>query len=153
LLAAFSKLRDVPTRATRDGVMLAAQTSMRPVSSPHLEYKYDALSEDEMAAASSRPPAFNIAAVASVAGLRDSRGHVPLDFCVPERTAVALPIELKPEVIRVLGQVDGRRSLTEIAVDVELSLPETIEDFFQLLALGLVRVVGETPQAAPSVVA
>jgi hypothetical protein len=120
---------------------------MRPGSSPHLEYRYDGLTEDEMAAASSRPESFNIAAVASVAGLRDSRGHVPLDFCVPERTAVELPIELAPRVIRVLGMVDGHRSLRDIAVETELSLPETLEAFYELIALGLVGVVGETVHA------
>jgi hypothetical protein len=111
-----------------------------PVSSPHLEYSYHDLSDDEVAAASTRSPSFNMEVVASVAGLRDSRGHVPLDFCVPERSAVGLPVGMVPDVTRVLAQVDGRRSLKEIASDIELSLPDTIEAFFQLVALGLVAV-------------
>jgi hypothetical protein len=118
---------------------------MRPVSSPHLEYTYDALSDDDVAAASTRPPSFDMAAVASVAGLRDSRGNVPLDFCVPVRSEVAFPIDMTGTVTRVLAQVDGRRSLKEIAQDVDLSLAETIEAFFQLAALGLVTVAGDAP--------
>lgn len=113
---------------------------MRPASSPHLEYTYDTLSKDDVAAASTRSPVFTVAAVASVAGLRDSRGCLPLDFCVPARASGALPLEIDPKVVLVLGQVDGRRSLKEIAADIGLSLSETIEAFYELLALGLVRV-------------
>src|SRR4051794_25298297 len=100
--------------------MFADTSSMRPVSSPHLEYTYDALSTDDVAAASTRAPSFDVAAIASVAGLHDSCGHVPLTFCVPERTSVTLPLEMSSKMTRVLGQVDGRRSLARIAADLEL---------------------------------
>ena len=113
---------------------------MRPGSSPDLEYKYDTLSVDEVAAASDRSPAFDVAAVASVAGFRDSCGNMPLDSSIPRRTATACPPEMGRVDALVLAHVDGARSLEEIAGRVHLSLSETIEIFLQLLALGVVDI-------------
>lgn len=113
---------------------------MRPGSSPDLEYKYDTLSVDEVAAASERSPTFDVAAVASVAGFRDSCGSMPLDSSIPRRTAAGCPREMAREGKLVLAHVDGSRSLQEIAIRVRLSLPEAIEVFLQLLALGVVEI-------------
>lgn len=114
---------------------------MPPGSSPELEYKYDTLSADDVAAASERSPTFDVAAVLSVAGFRDSRGNLPLDRSIPHRTAAARPRQMSREAKLVLLHVDGVRSLEQIAAQTQQSLPDTIEIFLQLLALGLV----ETP--------
>lgn len=98
------------------------------------------LTEDDIAVASDRAPSFDLGALASVAGLRDSRGHVPLDYCVPRRTNVEPTDGMDASVMFFLLRVDGRASLEEIAAATTLSLPRTIEIFFQLLALGLVEV-------------
>lgn len=89
------------------------------------------------------PRVFGLGALASVAGLRDSHGNLPLDFWVPARTGIEEPsvMDLLPAL--VLHAVDGVSSLREIARSVELSLPETLEAFFELMALGLVEVAGE----------
>jgi hypothetical protein len=89
---------------------------------------------------SSPPAAFDVAAVASVAGFRDSCGNVPLDACVPSRTRVTAPATLDLRAAFVLLHVDGVASLQRIAAMASLSLPETIESFLQLLLLGLVEV-------------
>jgi hypothetical protein len=112
---------------------------MRAASSPHLETTYDVLSGDEVAAASERSPSFDLAAIASVAGLRDSRGCVPLDFCVPTKTSVDAPPGLDLATLLVLAHVDGRSSLKDISAKTKLPLPKTIESFLQLLALGVVQ--------------
>ena len=118
-------------------------------SSPDLDYTYDSLSADEVAAASQRSPTFDMAAVASVAGFRDSCGNMPLDSSIPRRTAAGCPREMAREAKLVLAAVDGIRSLEQIAARARLSLPETIEIFLQLLALGLVDTpVMQTPDHA-----
>ncbi len=125
---------------------------MTPASSPQLQTGYDSLSDEELAAASTRSPVFDVAAVASVAALRNSNGQVPLDLCVPELTAVGLPLDIDSRSLRVLGRVDGRRSLKVIADELELSLSDTIEAFLELVALGIVTVGGEKqspPDASP----
>lgn len=124
---------------------------MRQVSSPELEQALDVLSDDDVAVASERTPAFDIAAVASVAGLRDTRGQVPLDACVPTRTDVPPPPGLDLATLLVFAHVDGVLSLDEIAACAKLSLSETIESFLRLLALGVVTappVSGCLPTAA-----
>jgi hypothetical protein len=111
---------------------------MRAGSSPDLDYTYDTLSADEVAAASERSPTFDMAALASVAGFRDSSGNMPLDESIPRRTKAGCPREMAREAKLVLAHIDGVRSLEHIALRTRLSLPETIEIFLQLLALGVV---------------
>jgi hypothetical protein len=88
------------------------------------------------------PPALKLAAVASIAGLRDSRGDAPLDAFVPVRTAKPPPTMLRPRSAKVLAQVDGTLALAEIAAKAELPISDTIEAYFDLLARGLVSAVG-----------
>ena len=107
---------------------------MHPACSP------DLLDHDSAAPASSPPAAFDVAAVASVAGFRDSCGNVPLDATVPSRTAAPLPTTLSLRATFVLLHVDGVASLQRIAAMACLSLPDTIEAFLQLLLLGVVEV-------------
>jgi hypothetical protein len=119
---------------------------------PELLASFDQLTEDDIAIASDRAPSFDLGALASVAGLRDSRGQIPLDFVVPIRTALA-PADgtdgLDASVMFVLLRVDGKASLREISEATKLSLPRTIEIFFELHALGLVEVV-EIPGNRPT---
>ena len=112
---------------------------MRAASSPHLETTYELLSNEEVAAASERSPTFDLAAIASVAGLRDSRGCVPLDFCVPKKTMVEAPPGLDLSTLLVLAHVDGVSSLKDVSARTKLPLPKTIESFLNLLALGVVQ--------------
>jgi hypothetical protein len=119
---------------------------MRSPSSPHIEYRYDTISSEEVAAASQTSPTFDIAIVASVAGFRDSCGNMPLDSSIPRRTAAGCPREMFPKAQLVLDHVDGERSLEQIAVRAGLSLPDAIQIFFELLALGVVETtVPRTP--------
>jgi hypothetical protein len=113
---------------------------MRPTSpsSPELRATFDQLTGDDIAVASSREPSFDVAAIASVAGLRNSLGEVPLDFVVPKRTDVQPTDGMDPGFMFFLLRVDGRTSLKEIAQATTLSLPRTIEIYLQMLALGLV---------------
>ncbi len=111
----------------------------RQVSSPDLELRFDSLSDDEVAAASERTPGFDVAALASVAGLRNTQGEVPLDGFVPVRTSAGCPRELHRTAKLVLAHVDGARSLEQIARSARLPLADTITVFFELLALGVVR--------------
>ena len=112
---------------------------MRLPSSPDVQATYDSLTDEDVAVASQRTPSFDLGALASVAGMRDSRGQVPLDFVVPMRTAVEPTDGMDPGAMFFLLRVDGRTSLKEIAQATTLSLPRTIELFLQLLALGLVE--------------
>ena len=86
------------------------------------------------------PPSFRVAAVASVAGLRDSCGNMPLDACIPMRLEAAVPPTLGARSALVLSQIDGRLTLRELSVLTELSLSETIEAYLDLLLQGLVDV-------------
>lgn len=111
-------------------------------SSPQIDYKYDTLSGEEIAAASARSPMFDVAAVASVAGLRDSCGNMPLDWSIPRRIQGSLlPSEIGREAKLFMAHVDDRRSLEEIAARTGLTLPDSIEIFLQLLALGIVETI------------
>jgi hypothetical protein len=112
---------------------------MRSPSSPDLETTYDTLSHDEIAAASERSPTFNVAALASVAGFRDSCGNMPLDASIPRRTGMGWPLDLDRDSDRVLVHIDGVRSLEQIAICARLSVPEAIETYLRLLALGVVE--------------
>ena len=113
------------------------------LSSPQIDYRYDTLSGEDIAAASERSPMFDVAAVASVAGLRDSCGNMPLDGSIPTRVQGSLlPSEIGRDARLFMAHVDGGRSLEEIAVRTGLTLPDTIEMFLQLLALGVVETGG-----------
>jgi hypothetical protein len=79
-----------------------------------------------------------MAVVASVAGLTDSRGNVPLHTCVPHRTAQEAPATITCEQIYVLLYVDGETSLAEIAEATSYSLSDTIAIVLGLLTQGLV---------------
>ena len=112
---------------------------MRDPSSPELRATYDDLTKDDVAVASSRVPSFDVAAIASVAGMRNSLGEVPLDFVVPRRTAVEPALGADPAAMFFLLRVDGRTSLKDISQATTISLPRTIELYLQMLALGLVE--------------
>jgi hypothetical protein len=116
---------------------------MRSPSSPEIRSTYDPLTEEDIAVASSRAPSFDLGALASVAGMRNSRGEVPLDYVVPRRTAVEPSLGADPGAMFFLLRVDGRSSLKDIAQATTLSLPRTIEIFLQMLALGLVEEVAD----------
>ena len=88
---------------------------------------------------------FDVGAVASVAGLHDSRGNVPLDFCVPFRTTRPTPATISCDEIYILLYVDGATSLAQIAEETTLSLTETISIVLGLMAQGIVEV----PDASP----
>lgn len=124
---------------------------MRPSSpsSPELLATFDQLTEDDIAVASDRAPSFDFGALASVAGMRDSRGQVPLDFVVPRRTEVEPTDGMDAGVMFFLLRVDGKTSLRDIAQATTLSLSRTIEIFLQMLALGLVAVVDQTDRKIP----
>jgi hypothetical protein len=92
------------------------------------------------------PPAFDVAAVASVAGFHDSCGNVPLDTCVPVRTDAPLPARLGLRPVFVLLHVDGESSLQMISERACLPISATIEVFLQLLIAGVV-VVKEEPES------
>lgn len=111
----------------------------RQVSSPDLELRFESLSNDDVAAASERTPGFDVAALASVAGLRNTQGEVPLDGFVPVRTTAGCPRELQQTAKLVLAHVDGVRSLKQIAKSARLPLADTVTIFFELLALGVVQ--------------
>src|SRR5689334_1943599 len=82
-----ARARNHVARRRRDA---CCTRNMRPSSPswPELLASFDQLTEDDIAIASDRAPSFDLGALASVAGLRDSRGQVPLDFVVPSRTEV-----------------------------------------------------------------
>lgn len=102
------------------------------------------VSED--APASSLRPGLQIAAVASLAGLRDSRGDVPFGTCVLVRTAEDVPVVLSECAVSVLLEVDGVLSLQEIAEKTKLSLADTMNASLVLLGLGFVDAA---PLGAP----
>jgi hypothetical protein len=83
---------------------------------------------------------FDVAAVASLAGLHDSRGNVPLDFCVPVATGkVASPVISHDEILVYL-YVDGAMSLRQIAAETGLPLKQTITIMLGLLQQGLIAI-------------
>jgi hypothetical protein len=104
---------------------------------------------DSVPPPSAPPAAFDVAAVASVAGFRDSCGNVPLDATVPSRTSAPIPTGLSLRATFVLLHVDGVASLQRIAAMACLSLPDTIEAFLQLLLLGVVEVPADADATAP----
>ncbi len=114
------------------------------MTAPDLELGFESLSNDEVAAASQRSATFDVAAVASVAGLRNSQGEVPLDDFVPRRTSAGCPRELDRKAKLLLAHVDGARTIEQLAQKALLPLPEAITIFFDLLALGVVECDGAT---------
>jgi hypothetical protein len=89
----------------------------------------------------SRPPAlFQVGAVASVAGLRDTCGNVPLDACVPTLTGADLPHAMSDNTRLVLRHIDGTASLGSIAEAAGMSFSDAIESFLILLRLGVIAV-------------
>lgn len=91
------------------------------------------------------PRSFRFAAVASVAGLRDSVGNFALDACVPTRTKTdERPGTLDARARLVFLHIDGATSLQDIAVRIDVSLVEAIAATMDLVALGVVHLpVGE----------
>lgn len=102
------------------------------------------LTADDEAPRSQRTT-FDVAAIASVAGLCDTRGNRPLDACVPVRTSDATPSALTRDELCVLLFVDGDASLKQIADQIGLPLSETVVAFLGLLRWGLIEIVGEPP--------
>ena len=100
---------------------------------------------------SSVPDGFQIAAVASLAGLRDSCGNVPLDACVLVRRSGVVPASVSDRAAAVLLQVDGVLSLQEIAAKTNLSLPDTIGAYLDLLGLGVVDAAPATGIPGPQI--
>jgi hypothetical protein len=88
---------------------------------------------------------FDVAALASIAGLHDTRGNVPLDRCVPARTSKGVPATITRDEIYMLLYVDGETSLKQISDEIGMSLTDTVAVFLGLLTHGLVHIVGEEP--------
>jgi hypothetical protein len=114
--------------------MLEEAVTCSPGSSP------DAEDVERAAPLSSVPPSFKVAAVASVAGLRDSHGNIPLDACVPVRTDVDLSDALDWRATVVFLCTDGTSSLRMIASRMEISLPDAIAGCIDLIAQGAVEL-------------
>ena len=86
-----------------------------------------------------------MAALASIAGLHDTRGNVPLDSCIPVRTPKELPATITRDEIYMLLYVDGELSLKQISDETGMSLTQIVSVFLNLLSSGLVEVAGEEP--------
>jgi hypothetical protein len=87
----------------------------------------------------SLPPTVQMAAVASMAGMRDSRGQFPLDKCILVLSGREIPADKLGETAKsLLFHVDGVRSLREIAARCEISISEAIQGSLELLATGAV---------------
>lgn len=88
---------------------------------------------------------FDVGAIASIAGLHDTGGNVPLSRCVPERTACSLPEKISDDEIRVLLRIDGQTSLGQIAEELEMPLAEVVALFMCVLGQGLAEVPWQGP--------
>lgn len=89
------------------------------------------------------PRSFRVAAVASVAGLRDSVGNFALDACVPVRASDderAGTFDTRARLVFL--HVDGATSLQEIASRIDLPLSDTIAACLDLVGLGVVDIGG-----------
>ena len=108
-------------------------------------------SEDDVPPDDVAPPSqserrsFDVGALASIAGLHDTRGNVPLDHCVPSRTPKDVPATITRDEIYMLLYVDGETSLKQISDETGMPLTQTVAVFLGLLSNGLVYVVGEEP--------
>ncbi len=113
---------------------------MRAFLSAHQAPADDCTSE--VVPASQRRP-LDVAPLASIAGLHGTRGHIPLNRCVPIRTWKEVPATITRDEIYMLLYVDGELSLEQIGVETGMALPETVSVFFKLLSHGLVEIAGE----------
>ena len=111
---------------------------MEPAVHARTDAAHDAPDAPTEAPPPSVPAGFQLAAVASIAGLRDSQGDLPLDACVLVRTTTEVPPAVSKRAAAVLRQVDGVQSLQEIATKTNLSLPDTIGAYLDLVGLGVV---------------
>jgi len=100
------------------------------------------------AAPPSQRRSFDVAALASIAGLHDTRGNVPLDRCVPVRSAKGIPATITRDEIYMLLYVDGETSLKQISDETGMSLTNIVAVFLSLHSQGVLHIVGEEP--APS---
>lgn len=91
---------------------------------------------------------FDVGAIASIAGLHDTDGHVPLSRCVAVRTAAPWPEKVSREETRVLLRIDGHTALAEIADETEIPLVEVVAIFLCLLQQGVVEVPWQAPQSS-----
>ena len=89
---------------------------------------------------SSVPPSFRVAALASVAGLRDSCGHIPLHACVPVIAEGAVAHALDGATNLVLFNIDGEQSVQDISARTQIPLSETIAACLDLVARGVVSI-------------
>jgi hypothetical protein len=122
--------------------MVVMQAAIQPQGRPFADER------DEPRRTSTMPPSFGVAAVASVAGLRDSHGNFPLDACVPVRTNTKLKHVLDWHAFVVLLEVDGTQSLQEIATRTDISLPDCIAGCLDLVAQGVVEVSSHASEAS-----
>ncbi len=88
------------------------------------------------------PSSVRVAALATVVGLRDSRGDFALDGCVPVRRdpAAASGADLEWRAYLVLSHVDGDRSLQAIAAVTALPVSEVVTACLELVSRGLLEV-------------
>ncbi len=88
---------------------------------------------------------FDVGAIASIAGLHDTGGNVPLSRCIPERTAKILPPQISDDEVRVLLRIDGQTTLAEISEEIEMPLAEVVAIFLGVLGQGLAEVPWQGP--------
>ena len=100
--------------------------------------------QDEAAPPSQRR-SFDVGALASIAGLHDTRGNVPLDASIPARTSKEIPATITRDEIYMLLYVDGETSLKQISDETGMTLTDAVSVFLNLLSQGLVHIVGEEP--------
>jgi hypothetical protein len=111
--------------------------------------KRDSVSDDSSdAAPESQRMTFDVGAIATIAGLHDTGGHVPLARCVAVRTACAMPEKMSRDEVRVLLRIDGHTSLGDIAEEIEMPLAEVVAIFLNVLAQGLVEVPWQGPPSS-----
>jgi hypothetical protein len=84
--------------------------------------------------------------------LRFFREKIPSDAWVPVPLAVAVSKKVPPELIEVLAQCDGRRSVAEIGRRIGQLEFEVTRAVFQLAAAGFVSVVAPRPVGALAIV-
>ena len=126
--------------ASRVGATFALSAdTMRAGFDLHPLYRDSFCEEANHTAPPSQRLSFEMAAVASVAGYRDTSGNVPLDACVPIRTSAEPPATITGEQMYVLLYVDGVASLAQIAEETSFSLSDTSAIVLGLVTQGLLR--------------
>jgi len=83
---------------------------------------------------------FDVGAIASIAGLADTGGNVPLSRCIPVRTSKILPPQISDDEVRVLLRIDGQTSLGQISEEIEMPLAEVVAIFLGVLGQGLAEM-------------